>query len=390
MTGKLGALIILDGVGIGPLPDARAYGDEDSNTLAHLARETGGLDIPALERLGLGAIAPITGVARPAAPSASFGKMAEKAPGKDSTSGHWELAGLILEQPFPTYPDGFPEEILAPFRQAAGTDILGNYAASGTEIIKELGAEHVKTGKPIVYTSADSVFQVAAHEEVIPLEELYRICREARVILEPPHRVGRVIARPFMGEPGSFNRTPNRRDYSVPPQRETLLDYLGGSGVEVISIGKVYDLFAGAGIDRRLVSKSNGEGVEKLKQVLGEPRNGDRFVIITLVDFDMLWGHRNDTAGFKNGLEEFDRLLPGILALLEKQDLLIMSADHGNDPVTPSTDHSREYVPVLAYRSDAGPGRNLGVRETFADVAATFADHFDLSPFGPGRSFFKM
>ena len=279
--------------------------------------------------------------------------------------------------------------MLAPFRKETGRDLLGNFASSGTEIIKELGAKHMKTGKPIVYTSADSVFQVAAHEEVIPLEELYRICEAARVILDTPHRVGRVIARPFLGEAGSFYRTPNRRDYSVPPPRETLLDYLGRNGVEVVSIGKVYDLFAGVGIDRKLISKSNGEGVVRLTEVLEEPRDGHRFVIITLVDFDMLWGHRNDPAGFKKGLEEFDLALPGLLSLFNKQDMLIMSADHGNDPVTPSTDHSREYVPVLVYRPDGSAGVNLGVRESFSDVAAAFADFFDLPPFGPGESLLK-
>lgn len=384
---KRGILIILDGVGIGPLPDAHVYGDSDSNTLAHMAKVTGGLKLPNLEKLGLGCIAPMAGVKRVRNPLASYGKMAEKAPGKDSTSGHWEIAGLVLEKPFPTYPDGFPEEILLPFRRAIGCEILGNKAASGTEIIAELGEEHLDSRRPIVYTSADSVFQVACHTDIFPLEKLYDICVIARELLTGKNHVGRVIARPFEGEPGSFRRTPYRKDYSVAPPAPTLLDKLGATGIEVVTVGKVYDLFAGRGVKSKVISRSNSEGVEKLVSLLSESPEKNRFIMITLVDFDMLWGHRNDPEGFKKGLEDFDVELPAILELMKKDDLLMMTADHGNDPVTPSTDHSREYVPLLAYTPGRKDGRNLGIRDSFSDVAATFAGYYGLSWTGAGMSF---
>jgi phosphopentomutase len=379
-------LIILDGVGIGALPDAGAYGDEGSNTLGNLAHVSGGLSLPNLEHAGLGNIAPLEGVSPQKHPIACFGKMAEASPGKDSTSGHWEIAGLILEKPFPTYPDGFPPEVIGPFEKAIGRGTLGNKAASGTEIIKELGDEHIRTGKPIVYTSADSVFQVAAHVDVIPLEELYRICRIARDQLTGKHAVGRVIARPFEGPSGGFTRTPDRKDFSLCPPGPTLMDKLVEKGLRTVSIGKVDHLFAKRGFTDMVHTRSNTEVIASIIEQAGHEFRG--LVFANLVDFDMLWGHRNNPEGFREGLEEFDASLPRIMEVLKADDILIITADHGNDPTTPSTDHSREYVPLLVYGKGLRSGVDLGVRSTFADLGATIGEVFD-TPTEHGTSFLR-
>ncbi|MGE5508026.1 MAG: phosphopentomutase [Chitinophagales bacterium] len=377
-------LIVLDSVGAGALPDAAAYGDEGSNTLGNLARAVGGLSLPNLGRLGLGNILPLEGVPPAAAPAGAYGRMAERAPGKDTTTGHWELAGVVLSRPFPTYPQGFPPEVIEAFRRATGYDVLGNKAASGTEIIKELGPEHLRSGKPIVYTSADSVFQIAAHEEVIPVEELYRLCRAAREILTGEHGVGRVIARPFTGEPGHFQRTAARRDFSLAPPEPTLLDRLSGAGIPVTGVGKIEDIFAGRGLSKALHTHGNTEGIA---ETVGWLSTGEGLVFTNLVDYDMVYGHRNDCPGYARALEEFDRAVPDLLAGLRQDDLLIITADHGCDPTTPSTDHSREYVPVLAAGARVKAGVNLGTRETFADVGATVAEWLAGPSLPVGRSF---
>ena len=369
-------LVILDGVGIGALPDAGRYGDEGSNTLGNLAHAVGGLNLPNLTRAGLGNIAPLEGMPPQAQPLAAFGKMAEASPGKDSTSGHWEIAGLILEKPFPTYPDGFPPEIIGPFEKAIGREVLGNKAASGTEIIKELGDEHVRTGKPIVYTSADSVFQIAAHVDVMPLDELYRISKIAREQLTGEHAVGRVIARPFEGPSGAYVRTPDRKDFSVCPPGPTLVDKLKDKGLKTISVGKVDHLFAKRGFTDMIHTRSNSEVIARVVEQAASDAAG--LVFANLVDFDMLWGHRNNTEGFRQGLEQFDKALPRIMEPLKPDDILVITADHGNDPTTPSTDHSREYVPLLVYGKNLWHGVDLGVRSTFADLGATIGEVFGV------------
>jgi len=369
-------IIVLDSVGIGALPDAGKYGDEGSNTLANLARAVGGLKLPNLERLGLGNIAEIPGVPPAARPAASYGKMAEQSPGKDTTTGHWEIAGLLLEKPFPVYPNGFPPELIEFFEEQTGRRVLGNKAASGTEIIAELGAEHMRTGFPIVYTSADSVFQIAAHEEIIPVEELYRICRIARRLLTGEHAVARVIARPFIGRPGAFVRTPRRHDFSLPPTGPTILDVLRENGFAVLAVGKIEDIFAGRGITKALPAANNMEGMDKTLECIKE--NGRGLIFANLVEFDMVYGHRNNAAGYAEALAAFDRRLPEIIAALHPGDVLIITADHGCDPTTASTDHSREYVPLLVYGENVRPGVDLGTRQTFADVAATIAEVFHL------------
>ena len=380
-------LIVLDSCGVGELPDAKLYGDEGSNTLANIAKVVGGLKLPHLQKLGLGNIAPILGVDSNPAAQASFGKMAEISPGKDSTTGHWEMMGLILQKPFPVYPHGFPSEIIAQFEKAIGRKSLGNKPASGTEIIKELGEEHVSTGRPIVYTSADSVFQIAAHEEVIPVEELYRICEIARRIMTGEHGVARVIARPFLGNPGSFKRTERRRDFSLPPPSKTVLDLLHENNIPVIGIGKIEDLFVGRGLSTSIHTGNNSDGMDKLEKSVKEFKQG--LIFINLVDFDMLWGHRNDAAGFAAGLEDFDRRLPVILDQLTGEDGLIVSADHGCDPTTASTDHSREYVPLLVYGKSLKKNVSLGTRESFSDVGAAVAEVFQINGTGKGKSFLK-
>lgn len=367
-------VIVLDSVGIGELPDAAAFGDEGSHTLRHAAQAVGGLRVPALERLGLGCIDAIPGVGCPTLPEGAYGKMAERAPGKDTTTGHWELAGVVLERPFPTYPNGFPPEVIEPFERAIGRRVLGNRAASGTVIIQELGEEHLRTGAPIVYTSADSVFQIAAHESVVPVDELYRMCEIARSMLTGEHAVGRVIARPFEGAPGSFRRTPRRRDFSLKPPRPTLLDALVGAGHEVWAVGKIEDIFAGRGITEAIHTRDNEEGMGATIRLMEETRGRSGLIMVNLVDFDMLWGHRNDAVAYARGLEAFDRRLPEMLRGLGPGDVLFVTADHGCDPATPSTDHSREYVPLLVAGPRIQHGKDLGVRPTFADVAATVAD----------------
>jgi phosphopentomutase len=368
-------LLVLDSVGIGEMPDASRWGDAGSDTLGNLlAAERPSL--PNLRRLGLGNIRTLPNLLPSQDPEGAFGKAAILSNGKDTTVGHWEIAGLITAVPFPTYPDGFPDRILAPFCKAIGRSVLGNRPASGTEIIKELGAEHIRTGRPIVYTSADSVFQVAAHEEVIPLQELYRICEIVRQLLDVPDRVARVIARPFLGSPGAFRRTGNRKDFAIPPPAPTLLDLLKNRGLPVIGVGKIGSIFDDRGLTEGLPAHDNAECVDQSTNALGMIREG--LIFANLVDFDMLWGHRNDAAGYARGLEEFDRRLPGLRARMQPRDCLIITADHGCDPTTPGTNHTREYVPILACGSRVKGGVRLGTRETLADMGQTIAENFGL------------
>lgn len=366
-------LIVLDSVGVGEMPDAGDYGDAGSDTLGNLARARP-LALANLGRLGLGNIRPVEGLAAAADPAASFGKCALASPGKDTTTGHWEIAGIHLAKPFPLYPHGFPPEVMDEFERRIGRKALANRPASGTEIIAELGAEHVRTGSPIVYTSADSVFQVAAHEEVIPLWELYRICETAREILHGPHEVGRVIARPFTGEPGNFTRTANRHDYAVPPPRPMLLDALEERGVAAYSVGKIFDVFLGRGIREAWKTRNNADGMAKILEAMDAAGTG--LIFANLLDFDQQYGHRNDVEGYAAALEEFDRWLPRCLEAMREDDLLLLTADHGCDPTTPSTDHSREYVPLLAYGAKVRRGVNLGTRATVSDVGQTVAGNF--------------
>lgn len=387
---KRAIIIILDGVGIGELPDAGKFGDESSHTLGNLARAVGGLNLPHLEKLGLGNIEPLHGVQPQNSPLANYGKMGEKSPGKDSTSGHWELAGYELDFAFPTYPHGFPAEVLDPFKKQIGRGVLGNKTASGTEIIKELGVEHIRTGYPIIYTSADSVFQIAAHEEIIPLDELYRLCEVARKILSGKHAVSRVIARPFVGDaPENFVRTRARRDFSLRPTHKLLQNCFQENSLPTVGIGKIDDLYAGVGLDHKIHSRSNDEGMNALIKQIKVLEKG--LILINLVDFDMLWGHRNNPAGFYQELRNFDQRLLEVLDLLKPGDLLVITADHGNDPTTPSTDHSREYVPLLLYGSSIKKGINLGIRKSFADLGRTIADAFGFDSCGlSGHSFWQQ
>lgn len=378
-------IVVLDGAGIGALPDAAEYGDEDSNTIVNTARAVGGLVLPNLQVLGLGNLDDIPGVPPEPNCAGSYGTMLEKSKGKDTTTGHWEIAGVITEEPFPTYPHGFPPEVIEKFERAIGRGVLGNCVASGTEIIERLGAEHMRTGKPIVYTSADSVFQIAAHEEVIPVEQLYAISAKARRILTGKHRVARVIARPFVGEPGSFRRTENRRDFSVEPPRPTILDRISKSGLPVVGIGKIGDIFAERGLTESLHATNNEIGMELTIEVARQANSG--LVFTNLVDFDMLWGHRNDPRGFSDALWRFDSRLPDLQEAMHPTDMLIITADHGNDPTTTSTDHSRERVPLLVWGETLNKAVNLGERKTFADIAATVADVFGLRGCWPGTSF---
>ncbi len=387
MTNRV-ILIILDACGIGELPDAQLYQDEGSNTIVNTAKAVGGLRLPNLQKLGLGNIARISGVNPTPSALANYGKMAELSVGKDSTIGHWEIMGLITRKPFPVYPHGFPQKIIRQFEKAIGRKILGNKPASGTEIIKELGEEHLKTGKPIVYTSADSVFQIAAHEEIIPVDQLYELCMIARKMLVGEYGVNRVIARPFVGKPGSFQRTERRKDFSLPPWSETVLDLLKKNNIPVIGLGKIEDLFAGKGLTQSIHTKNNSDGMDKLVEVVRLNKMG--LILINLVDFDMLWGHRNNPSAFAMGLEEFDRRLPEVMELMEKEDILIITADHGCDPTTPSTDHSREYVPLLVYGRLIKSNINLGIRESFSDVGATIAEIFNVKGTGCGKSFFHQ
>ena len=379
-------VIVLDGVGIGELPDAHKYNDEKSDTLGNMANSVGGLDLPNLAKFGLGNIKPIAGIQNQSKPLASFGKLSEVSAGKDSTTGHWELGGLKVEIEFPFYPDGFPKELIDKFLSETGEkNILGNYPASGTEIIKELGAEHVRTGFPIVYTSADSVFQIAAHEEIIPIPRLYEICTIAREkVLVGKDAVGRIIARPFIGTEGNYTRTTNRKDFSLDPPAPTILDFCLDAGIETYAVGKVNDLFNYQGIKHRQKTKSNNEGIEKIIELAKTVKGA--FIFCNLVDFDVYFGHRNDPAGFHEALKQFDKRLPEITKLLDETDRLILTADHGNDPTDISTDHTREYVPLLYYRKNV-VGKNLGIRKTFADVAQTVAHFFNVNNDLQGTSF---
>jgi phosphopentomutase len=366
--------IVLDSVGIGEMPDAAAYGDQGSDTLGNIARLRK-LHLPNLCRLGLANIKPLAGLAPVESPAGAFGKAALASPGKDTTTGHWEMVGIHLAKPFPLYPHGFPPEVMDEFERRIGRTSLGNKAASGTEIIAELGEEHMRTGSPIVYTSADSVFQIAAHEEVIPLFELYKMCETAREILRGKHEVGRVIARPFIGEPGHFTRTSNRHDYAVPPPKGMLLDQLASRGIEVSSVGKIFDVFLGRGIGDSEKTKSNADGMAKTLEAMETQESG--LIFVNLVDFDQLYGHRNDVEGYARALEEVDAWLPSFEAQLREDDLAILTADHGCDPTTPSTDHSREYVPVLTYGKQANAAP-LGLRATLSDLGQTVAENFGV------------
>ncbi|RME98985.1 MAG: phosphopentomutase [Chloroflexi bacterium] len=386
MDVKRAIVIVLDSVGIGELPDAAAFGDVGSNTLGNIARVTGGLNLPNMEKMGLANIAALQGLAPQLKPAAAYGKLAEVSAGKDTTTGHWELMGIHLLQPFPTYPNGFPAEVMDAFEAAIGRGWLANYPASGTVIIDELGEEHMRTGKVIVYTSADSVFQIAAHEEIIPVPELYEICRAARKILRGPHEVSRVIARPFVGQPGHFERTANRHDFSVSPPEPTLLDSIKEAGLMVYAVGKIEDIFNGQGITDAVHTQHNMDGVDKTIAAMRQrPERG--LIFTNLVDFDAKFGHRNNPTGYANALEEFDRRLPEITAALQPDDLLVITADHGNDPTYPGTDHTREYVPVLLTGASVRAGVNFGVRPTFADLAATLADALGVAPPPQGTSF---
>lgn len=378
-------VLVLDGCGVGAAPDAARYGDEGSSTLPHTAAARGGLRLPVLGRLGLGRLGTIAGVPPAPHPEGAYGTMVEVSPGKDSTTGHWELMGLILDRAFPTYPRGFPPEIIDPFEARIGRRVLGNRPASGTAIIAELGEEHVYTGRPIVYTSADSVFQIAAHEAVIPVDELYRECAAARAILTGPHAVSRVIARPFVGEPGHFIRTDRRRDFSVPPPKVTVLDRLAAGGVPVIGVGKIADLFAGRGITAAVHTHDDMDGLTQTARALEGVERG--LVFTNLVDLDTLYGHRNDPEGYGADLERIDARLDEILRRLSPAGLGIITADHGNDPTTASTDHSREIVPLLAAGPDVRAGVDLGVRRTFADVGATVAAALGVPGPDAGTSF---
>ena len=370
-------LIVLDGVGIGALPDAEKYGDQGAATLQHVAQAVGGLSLPHLERLGLGQVASIEGVARVTSPDACWGKMVEQSPGKDSITGHWELAGVILDQPFAIFPHGFPPAIIDTFIAETGLNPLGNVAASGTDILRDLGECHLQTGRPIVYTSSDSVFQIAAHEDIIPPEQLYSICRQVEKILLS-YNICRVIARPFKGNCATdFYRTSGRHDFPRKPQEKTMLELLQQQGVPTCGIGKIEDLFAGDGLSDSLQTSSNQEGMNKILGALDTINLG--LVMANLVDFDMLYGHRLNSAGFAVALEEFDRWLPELLGKMSTDDLLMITADHGCDPTTPGTDHSREYVPLLLSSQAITTPANLGIRQTFADVGATVADNFQIS-----------
>jgi phosphopentomutase len=379
-------VIVLDSVGAGELPDAALYGDRGSHTLGHLA-ESRPLRLPTLTALGLGCAVPLRGIPCPASPRAAYGLLAERSPGKDSVTGHWELMGIVLERPFPTFPSGFPRDMMAAFEARIGRPAIGNVVASGTAILDELGERHMQSGAPIVYTSADSVFQIAAHEEVVPLQTLYGWCEAAYDLAVRGAGLGRVIARPFVGRPGAFTRTANRHDYAMPPSGPTLLDALSSHGHLVTAIGKVNDLFAGRGIGQAFATTSDDHGMDLLAERLTSQATGLLFV--NLVDFDTLYGHRNDVAGYAANLERFDARLAALLPMLRDDDLLVITADHGNDPATPSTDHSREHVPLLVSGAAVRCGVSLGRRDTFADLGQTLAEVFGVPPLEHGTSFLK-
>lgn len=379
-------VIVLDSAGVGELPDAASYGDQGSNTLGNVARSIA-LQIPTLRALGLPRIVPLRNVEPIGEPAGAFGRMAEASAGKDSVTGHWEIAGVVLKQPFPTFPEGFPRELIARFESEIGRPVLGNVVASGTAIIDELGAEHMQTGFPIVYTSADSVFQIAAHEELIPLAELYRMCEIGYKLAAEGMGVGRVIARPFLGKPGAFTRTPHRKDYALPAPHATLLDHLSAAGLPVVAIGKIDDLFASRGVTRGVHTASDDEGMDVVERMMEEIDRG--LIFTNLVDFDTVYGHRNDVPGYAANLERFDARLAEVVPRLREDDLLVITADHGNDPTTPSTDHSREYVPLLASGPRVRHGVDLGTRPTYADLGQTLAEIFGLERLPNGTSFLR-
>lgn len=386
-TGRI-LLIVLDSVGCGDAPDAAAYSDAGANTLANTAQAVGGLPLPHLGALGVGNLTSIAGTPPTSHATAAYGRLTEVSAGKDTTTGHWELVGVVLERPFPTYPNGFPPEVIDEFEHRIGRRVLGNYPASGTEILKELGEEHIRTGQPIVYTSADSVFQIAAHEDVIPLEELYRMCAIARDLLSGEHAVGRVIARPFIGQPGAFTRTEHRKDFSLEPPRPTILDAVKTAGLEVMGVGKIEDIFAHRGLTQSNHTGNNMAGVNAILDFLNT--GGPGLIFANLVDFDSLYGHRNNPQGYARALVEFDNRIPEILSNLRPDDVLIITADHGNDPTSISTDHSRERVPILVYGKRITPNLNLDTRSCFADVAATIAELLHVPWTGAGESFARQ
>jgi phosphopentomutase len=377
-------VIVLDSVGIGELPDADLYDDQGSNTLGNIAAQVP-LNIPNLAAMGISRLVELKGIPPAARPTAAFARMAERSKGKDSVTGHWEMMGIVLDRAFPTFPNGFPEDVIAEFEKRIARKSIGNTVASGTAIIDELGPRHMETGFPIVYTSADSVFQIAAHEGIVPLPQLYEWCDIAYDITVKGLGLGRVIARPFIGLPGSFARTSNRHDYAMPPIGETLLDRMVAAGHHVTSVGKVADLFAGQGISASHPTKSDADGVDKVESLMGSQDRG--LIFANLVDFDAMYGHRNDTAGYAANLERFDARIPGLLAKVREGDLLVITADHGNDPTTPSTDHSREHVPLLLYGTHVRAGLDLGTRRTFADLGQTLAQNFGVGSLGHGTSF---
>nr|WP_304942426.1 phosphopentomutase [Vallitalea guaymasensis] len=378
--------IILDSVGMGELPDADKFGDTGSNTIGNIAKQLK-LDVPNMRKLGLANIEGMVNLEKVEEPEGVYGRIGELSNGKDTTIGHWEMVGIYSPIAFPTYPDGFPGEVTDKFEEYVGKKILGNKPASGTAILEELGKEHMETGRPIVYTSADSVFQIAAHEDIIPVEKLYDMCREARKILSNEHAVARVIARPFLGEPGSFYRTANRRDFSLVPPKDTLLDILQQSGKDVIGVGKIEDIFSGKGITEAIHTKDNMDGVDKTIEYMNKDNKG--LIFTNLVEFDSKWGHRNNVEGYAKGLEEFDMRLPEIIKNMKDTDVLMINADHGCDPTTPSTDHSREYVPFLAYGKELKNNADLKTRKTFSDIGQTIAEILDVKQLEIGESFLK-
>jgi phosphopentomutase len=380
-------LVVLDGAGIGEMPDAAEWGDAGSDTFGHIL-DSRPVKLPNLQRYGLGNIRPLKDLPSINQPVGGFGRCALRSNGKDTTTGHWEMAGIILDQAFPTYPNGFPPSVIDRFITETGVPgILGNIPASGTEIIKQLGEEHVKTGRPIVYTSADSVFQIAAHEEVIPLERLYEICEIARKILDGEHKVGRVIARPFLGQPGSFYRTENRHDYAVPPPRENLLPALADEDLDVVCIGKIASIYDSMGVTEDLTAKNNQQSIDQTIKALGDSTRG--LIFSNLVDFDMLYGHRRDTEGYAKALEHFDSRLPEIESAMSDRDLMIITADHGNDPTFPGSDHTREYAPLLVFRKKVSEGVDLGTRTSLADIGQTIAENFGVQ-LTAGQSFLQL
>ena len=377
-------VIVLDSVGIGELPDASQYGDQGSNTLGNIAARVP-LKIPALSAMGLSRLVSLDGILPAPSPTSAYGRMAERSAGKDSVTGHWELMGVVLERPFPTFWNGFPQGLITEFESRIGRKSIGNVAASGTRIIDELGPEHMETGYPIVYTSADSVFQIAAHEGIVPVPQLYKWCNVAYDLAVNGLGIGRVIARPFIGLPGSFQRTANRHDYAMPPVADTLLDRMTAAGHHVASVGKISDLFAGRGISESHPTKSDNDGVDQVLSLMATQHSG--LIFANLVDFDTLYGHRNDPRGYARNLEQFDKRLPRLVSKLRDDDLLVITADHGNDPTTPSTDHSREHVPVLLHGRQVKAGVDLGTRSSFADLGQTLAENFGVGPLPHGTSF---